>query len=199
MIGALGLTSTPLFNYFFQGKLREEAYSSSYQESIKGRPYYVTKYDYHHFTGNSIQNTTIEFRVDNSGSEIDIYEPIFKTLINKNITQIRGRNFVKIEIPLIRLHDEFAIVLYSSNRAQISSKVVMENGRLGDRDEYFYNSTTFWIISLLICYIFLFHLYYKKILNGQEMEIERIIGERNALQQVILKGDRLSVNRHRRS
>jgi len=200
IIAALSLFSSTMFEYFYQGQIEEVYLPPKYPEKHQNQKYYVHIFRYKHIKGNPVQDSSFEFRVMNTGSDIDDYEPFFKTLFSKNsIENIKDKKFVKLDIPLIRPNDEFDVALYTKNNADIRSIVVMKNGRLVNMDgKIWLKSTSIWISLLLGGFFSLLIVYYKRTLKILEDEKIRIIGERNALQQIILSGQRLSVNKRKK-
>lgn len=193
----LTLSSSRIFDYFFMGNLEETKLFSSFPESYKGRPYYEHVFKYKHTNGKPILNTTIDFYVENSGSVIDFYEPRFKSLFNsKSIIQIKDQNRLKIEILEIRPGDEFDFFIYTKDRAKILSSIVTKNGRINRGEEhYLIKNPTVLLVLLMVGYGFLSHYFYGRSLKIVEKEKMRIIGERDALQNIILAGNRMSSKR----
>lgn len=200
IITGMAIFSSAIYDYFFQGHLEETVLTPRYPEKYHNKTLYVYTYKYKHLKGNSINDSSFVFRVMNTGSEIIEYDPYFKTLFNtKGILQIQDKNFVKLEIPLIRPGDEFDINIFTQNIANLQSTVVMKNGRLSSTDSNIWlQSPTLWIVLLMSGFFLLIIIYYKRTFDIINEEKQRIIGERNALQQIILGGERKSAKRRKK-
>ena len=191
------LAGTPLFEPFFYGKLAETVIFSNFTEKLNRNNYYSSTFKYKHIDGKSIHNVSIDFQINNSGSIIDVYEPYFKTLWSKNnIKQEKGQRYVRLEIPEIRPNDEFDIRIYSKTKPDIKSSIVMKDGKLVNQEAIeSVRNPVYWIIAFIVgFFIFSLIIWYWTIKKLQ-LEKERIIGERDALQNIVLAGDRLTSRR----
>jgi len=187
------ITGTPLIEPFFYGRLMEAIISSDYAEKVNKNSYYSTIFKYKHIKGKSIHNATVDFQIINTGSMINLYEPFFKTLWSKNnIKQEKDDRHLRLEIPEIRPNDEFDIRLYSKVKADIKSTIVMRDGVLVNQEVEVIRNPVFWIILLIISFFAFCSAIWYWTIHKLHLEKERIIGERNALQQIVLSKDRLT-------
>jgi len=199
IFAAISITSTPIFNYFFQGELSETLNFPTYKEKFKGENYYVYIFKYKQTGGNPIESTTIRYDIENSGSEIDYFIPFYKSLYRKNnINAVQSKKNVVLDIGLIRPNDEFDFWIYTKNRAKLNSRIIMKNGRLSNsRTGQMVRNPAIWIISLLILYFIFTQISCRKTVKILEEEKQRIIVERNNLQNLYLKGNRLTTGKRR--
>jgi hypothetical protein len=194
ILNFLLLTSTPLFESFFIGHLAKSTIPANYSEKYYNSNYYITIYKYYHVKGRTINNSSFDFIINNTGSNIEFYEPIFKSLYNKKgIRQEKDKRYVRLEIPEIRPNEEFDIRIYTKTKPDISAKEVMSNGKVVDIN---FKETIRIPIYFLIAIIFAFFIFsailcYRtnKIIQDEK---ERVIKERNDLQNIIMEGKRLT-------
>jgi len=190
----LQVSSSPIFKNFFKGKIDEYILKPTFPEKYRNNSYYLTVFKYKHISGDPIHKITLSFLVKNTGASIDVYEPYFKTLYNKqSIKQEKDKNYLKIEIDEIRPNDEFDVKLYSKQLSDISSSIIMEDGScVNSGNDTFIRKPVYWIAILIIAFFGFFLISFRRSIKILENEKHRIIGERDALQKMLLHGEKLS-------
>lgn len=197
IISAIQMFDSRILEFVFQGHLNENVITSQYPQRYRGEYMYLTVLNYSHSAGRySIQDISITARVEDNGADLVDYAIDYKDTIPKTavVEKILDRRFFRIEINKLRPNDTFDILLYTRQPAKIATTVRQASGSFGGEQSPV-RWPALWIIALLTLTFATNAILCRRILNRETAEKNRVIEERNKLQDLLLEGQRKSTRR----
>lgn len=179
-----------VFESLFYGVLSDDVRQSTFQQDVNGSPMYPSIFRYEHLRGRAIDDVSIVYRVQNTGAVIDVFELDLGSLPPGTATTNRlDDSTARVDISAVRPNEQFEVRIYTRNRADIEPTVVMSNGHL-DSESTGISIGAVFIIVLIVIPFLIGTVFYHLTMRSLRRENERVIAERNALQEMYLSGKR---------